>query len=189
MTDQAPSTISWARAYIGVGSNIDPDANIHWALRLLGNDIKLTDISTFYLTEPLGAPGSPPFFNGVVGGMTDLDVPGLRHLLLHIESEVGRQRTEDKYAPRPIDLDLLLLDDEVSEGEGWWVPHPDVRTRPFVAIPLLELAPELILPDSGRPLRDIVEEIAPLLGDPLDDFSESLRALIGLDPGSGSRSP
>lgn len=189
MTDEAPSTISWARAYIGVGSNIDPDENIHWALRLLGNDLKLTDVSTFYITQPLGAPASPHFYNGVVAGMTDLSIPGLRHLLLHIETEVGRQRTEDKYAPRPIDLDLLLLDDEVSEGEGWWVPHPDVRTRPFVAIPLLELAPELILPDSGRPLRDIVEEISPLLGEPLDDFSERLRALIERHGGSGSWSP
>ena len=121
--------------------------------------------------------------------MTDLSIPGLRHLLLHIETEVGRQRTEDKYEPRPIDLDLLLLDDEVSEGEGWWVPHPDVRTRPFVAIPLFALAPELILPDSGRSLRDIVEEISPLLGEPLDDFSERLRALIERHRGSGSWSP
>ncbi len=189
MTDEILSTISWTRTYIGVGSNIDPDANIQWALRLLGNGIQLTDVSTFYITQPLGAPASPHFYNGVVAGMTDLSLPGLRHLLHHIETEVGRQRTEDKYAPRPIDLDLLLLDDEVSEGEGWWVPHPDICTRPFVAIPLLELAPDLILPDSGRPLRDIVEEIAPLLGEPLDDFSESLRTLIGLDPGSGSWSP
>ena len=189
MTKEAPSTISWTRAYIGVGSNIDPDANILWALRLLCSQMKLTDVSTFYITQPLGAPGSPHFYNGVVGGMTDLSIPGLRHLLLHVETEVGRQRTENKYAPRPIDLDLLLLDDEVAEGEGWRVPHPDVRIRPFVAIPLLELAPELILPDSGRPLRDIVAEIEPLLGEPLDDFSERLRALIERHRGSGPGSP
>ena len=178
-------TASRTRAYIGVGSNIDPDANIHRALRLLGNDMKLTDVSTFYITLPLGAPASPHFYNGVVAGMTDLAIPDLRHLLLRVETEVGRQRTEDKYAPRPIDLDLLLLGDELSEGEGWWVPHPDVRTRPFVAIPLLELAPDLLLPDSGRPLRDVVADISPLQGEPLDAFSESLRTLIGLETGSG----
>jgi dihydroneopterin aldolase/2-amino-4-hydroxy-6-hydroxymethyldihydropteridine diphosphokinase len=178
MTKEAPSTISWTRTYIGVGSNIDPDANILWALRLLAGEMKLTDVSTFYITQPLGAPGSPHFYNGVVAGMTDLGVSGLRHLLLHIETEVGRQRTEDKYAPRPIDLDLLLLDDEVAEGEGWRVPHPDVRVRAFVAVPLLELAPDLILPDSGRPLCDIAEEISPLLGEPLDEFTGRLRALI-----------
>ncbi len=176
-------TASWTRAYIGVGSNIDPDANIHRALRLLGNDMKLTEVSTFYITPPLGAPASPHFYNGVVAGTTDLPIPALRHLLLHVETEVGRQRTEDKYAPRPIDLDLLILGDEVSEGEGWWVPHPDVRTRPFVAIPLLELAPDLTLPDSGRPLRDVVADISPLLGEPLDAFTNSLRTLIGLNAG------
>jgi 2-amino-4-hydroxy-6-hydroxymethyldihydropteridine diphosphokinase len=189
MTTEDPSTISWTRAYIGVGSNIDPDANILWALRLLCNQMQLTDVSTFYITQPLGAPGSPHFYNGVVAGMTDLSIPGLRHLLLHVETEVGRQRTHDKYAPRPIDLDLLLLDDEVAEGEGWRVPHPDVCIRPFVAIPLLELAPELILPDSGRPLRDIVAEIEPLLGEPVDDFSERLRALIERHRDSGPGSP
>ena len=178
MTTEAPPTTSWTRVYIGVGSNIDPDGNIPWAIRLLGGEVTLTDVSTFYITQPLGAPGSPHFFNGVVSGTTDLGIPGLRHLLLHIETEVGRKRTEDKYAPRPIDLDLLLHGEEVADGEGWRVPHPDVSTRPFVAIPLLELAPDLVLPDSGRPLRDIVGEIAPLLGEPLDDFTDRVRALV-----------
>ena len=178
MNKEAPAATSWSRVYIGVGSNMDPDANIPWALRLLGGEVKLTDVSTFYITQPLGAPESPHFYNGVVAGMTDLSIPGLRHLLLHVENAVGRQRTGDKYAPRPIDLDLLLLEDEVADGEGWRVPHPDVSTRPFVAIPLLELAPDLVLPDSERPLRDVVEEIAPLLGEPLDDFTDRVRALF-----------
>jgi dihydroneopterin aldolase/2-amino-4-hydroxy-6-hydroxymethyldihydropteridine diphosphokinase len=186
---EAPTTTSWTRAYIGVGSNIDPDTNVPWALRLLGADMELTEVSTFYLTQPLGAPGSPHFFNGVVAGMTDLSIRGLRHHLLHIESEIGRERSEDKYAPRPIDLDLLLLGDEVEEGEGWRVPHPDVRARPFVAIPLLELAPELILPDTGRTLSDIVAELPPILGEPLDDFTESLKILIQRRGPTDPRSP
>lgn len=164
--------------YIGVGSNIDAEKNTAWAMRLLAREIELTDISTFYITEPLGAPGSPPFYNGVVAGATELDIAGVRRLLFDIEDRLGRKRTEDKYAPRPIDLDLLLFGDEVAAGEGWCIPHPDIHLRSFVAIPLLEIAPQLTLPGSGRSLGEIAGQLAPLVGEPLSAFTERMRALL-----------
>jgi dihydroneopterin aldolase/2-amino-4-hydroxy-6-hydroxymethyldihydropteridine diphosphokinase len=167
-----------ATVYLGIGSNIEPERNVPRSLDFLRRHVILTAVSTFYLTEPLGAPGTPPFFNGVVSGTTELDIPELRRFLQETESELGRVRTEDKYAPRTLDVDLLLYDAVVAEGEGWRIPHPEISTRSFVAIPLQELAPDLVLPDSGRPLREVAAELPPISGEPLGDFSESLKLRI-----------
>ncbi len=87
---------------------------------------------------------------------------------------VGRERTADRYAPRTVDLDLLLYGDRVT--------HPDIRERPFVAIPLLELAPDLILPDSGKALRSIVDSLPRYPMEPLADLTRRLRTEVADGP-------
>lgn len=87
---------------------------------------------------------------------------------------MGRVRTADRYAARPLDLDLLLWDDAVRDEPGLRLPHPEILARPFVALLLLELDPHLRLPGHKRPLA---EEAANLTHDamrPLPDFSERL---------------
>jgi 2-amino-4-hydroxy-6-hydroxymethyldihydropteridine diphosphokinase len=144
-------------AYVGVGSNVDPEANVPAALRRLARRVRVTGSSTFYRTAALQAPGTPPFVNGVWRVETELGPRELKlEVLRSIEEELGRKRTADKYAPRPIDLDVLLHGAAVVREPDLTLPDPDILERPFVAVPLWELAPDLALPGSGRRLADVV---------------------------------
>lgn len=162
--------------YIGVGSNIDPEANIPAAIGLLAKRVKVVGLSTFVRTSPIGCPDSPGFINGVVAIETDIPPRDLKHNLLRgIENSLGRVRTADKFAPRTIDLDIIIYGESVIAEPGLTIPDPDVFTRTFVASPLAELAPGLIVPGSGKR----VDEVAALLKDesmtPLDEFTAALR--------------
>ncbi|MFQ5747734.1 MAG: 2-amino-4-hydroxy-6-hydroxymethyldihydropteridine diphosphokinase [Gemmatimonadota bacterium] len=169
--------------YVGIGSNIEPRENVRRAVRLLASRVRVTGLSTFYLTEPVGAAGEPRFVNGVAAIETALSLEGMRALLSEIEDELGRRRSEDPNAARRIDLDLLLLGSRVAPGEGSRspLPHPDIETRPYVALPLLELAPELVLPGSGRLLADVAAGFPGPGGTPLAGFTRDLRRLVGVD--------
>jgi len=162
------------RVFVSVGSNVDPEKNVTGALRLLNNEVGIRAVSTFYRTPALNRPQDPPFVNGVVEVGDALGPLDLKKVLQNIERAVGRERTADRYAPRTVDLDLLLY------GDG--VPHPDLRERPFVAIPLLELAPDLILPDSGTALRSIVDSLPRYPMEPLADLTRRLRTEVADGP-------
>jgi 2-amino-4-hydroxy-6-hydroxymethyldihydropteridine diphosphokinase len=144
------------RVFIGVGSNIEPHANIEKAFSLLRTQVTIVAVSTVYRSAPLLGRDIPRFLNGVWEIRTDLPPGELRTAVLkRIESECGRAGGTDKYGSRSIDLDLLLYGERV-ESPGWGsLPHPDIGERPFVAIPLLELDPDLILPGTGVALSKI----------------------------------
>ena len=149
-----------AQVFVGVGSNIEPESNILCAAALLKQQVNVCAVSPFYLTDPIGPPGSGPFYNGCLEIETDIPPRKLKFEVLRpIETALGRRRTEDKYAPRTIDLDILLYDDRVIEEPDLKIPDPDITRRPFVAIPLLELAPELAMPDTGTKLAEIVLDL------------------------------
>ncbi len=162
------------RVFVSVGSNVDPEKNVTRALRLLNDELGIRAISTFYRTPALNRPQDPPFVNGVVEVGDALGPLDLKKVLQNIERAVGRERTADRYAPRTVDLDLLLYGDRVT--------HPDIRERPFVAIPLLELAPDLILPDSGKALRSIVDSLPRYPMEPLADLTRRLRTEVADGP-------
>jgi len=144
-------------AYVAAGSDVEPHRNLPEALRLLRRRVEVTGVSTFYRTPAVGAdgraiPGRASFVNGVLEVRTALGAAELRSQVLRaIERRLGRRRTADRCAPRPIDLDLVLYGSEVVEGRGWRVPSRDL-SRPFVALPLLELAPDVVLPPAGEAL-------------------------------------
>jgi dihydroneopterin aldolase/2-amino-4-hydroxy-6-hydroxymethyldihydropteridine diphosphokinase len=151
-------------AYVAVGSNIDPENNIRAALAKLRRQVRVTAVSTFYRTPflpPKGQraaapPEQPPYVNGVWRIETDKDPRALKtQVLQRIEEDLGRRRGADKYAPRTIDLDLAVYGDRVLNEPGLQVPHPEIRERPFVAVPLLEIAPDLVLADTGEPLASL----------------------------------
>jgi len=143
-------------AYIGVGSSIDPERNLPAALRLLRARVDVAAVSSFYRTPALGRPDDPEFLNGAFRIETDLAPRALKYEVLRgIEAELGRERTGDSYAPRTIDLDLLLYSSEVVDEDGLRIPDPDIETRSFIAVPLAELDPELTLPDSGRKVSEL----------------------------------
>jgi len=144
--------------YISIGSNIDPHTHIPQALKLMDETpgLHVNRVSTFYCTPPLGRPEQDPYRNGAVGVQCDEQPDRLKFQILRpIETRIGRKRTSDAYAPRPIDLDILLFDTIVQHTDGLTLPAPDIRTRAFVAVPLVEIAPELVLPDTGENLRDL----------------------------------
>jgi 2-amino-4-hydroxy-6-hydroxymethyldihydropteridine diphosphokinase len=167
--------------FIGVGSNIDPAANIRRAVELLGRRVRVVRVSTFYLTAPVGRTGQPPFYNGVLEIETDLGPRELkRDHLSKIESELGRVRTADSHAPRTIDLDLIVYNDLVIAEEGLNLPDPEIPERPFLAVPLWELAPKMALPGSGLSLAKLAAAFKDHGMKPLESFTGALRRKSGL---------
>jgi 2-amino-4-hydroxy-6-hydroxymethyldihydropteridine diphosphokinase len=150
--------VSMARTFIGVGSNIAPEKNIRAALRLLARSVGIISISTFYRTPAIDRPMQPDFYNGVVAIETDLRPTELKSKVLRrIEAALGRRRTADKYASRTIDLDLLVL-----------TPlDPDILNRAFIAVPLAEIAPQLLLPGAERLPKENMR--------PVVEFTQKLR--------------
>jgi 2-amino-4-hydroxy-6-hydroxymethyldihydropteridine diphosphokinase len=165
------------QAFVGVGSNIRPGDNVLKAVALLARRASLRGVSTFYRTSPVGAGDTRDFYNGVLEIMVDGDVKAVRRLLADVEGALGRVRTEDPHAARVIDLDLLTWQEPLAGGDTADV-HPDVTRRGFVALPLLELAPELVLGDSGRPLAEVAERFEAPPGQPLVELSRRLRSLV-----------
>jgi 2-amino-4-hydroxy-6-hydroxymethyldihydropteridine diphosphokinase len=144
------------RAYLSLGSNIEPVRNIRAALQLLGQKCKLLAVSTIWETEPLGFKEQAYFLNGAAIIETEFSAPELKaRVLQRIEQALGRVRGTNRYAPRPIDLDIILFNDEVLEFEGYNIPSPEVLERWFVAVPLAEIAPDYVHPITGQTLQEI----------------------------------
>ncbi len=164
-----------ARAFVSVGSNIDPEQNVRKAVGMLAREVGLTGISTVYLTEPLGRPEQEHYYNCVVE--IDAGVPPLelKALLRRIEESLGRVRSADRFAPRTIDLDLILCDGLVMNTEGLVLPDPEITRRPFLAIPLSELAPEVVLPGSPAPVAKIAAGMVRSGMEPLRAYTRELR--------------
>jgi 2-amino-4-hydroxy-6-hydroxymethyldihydropteridine diphosphokinase len=166
-------------AYISMGSNIAPEENILKAVTLLLRHVVITGISTFYRTKPLDRPEQPGFYNGVVRIDTGIGAKDLKnHIIKKIEKDLGRRRSADKSAPRTIDLDILVFDSLVVHDRDLHIPDPDIEKRPFLAVPLYELDNELIVPGSGRPIREIAEQFRDHDMEPLDEYTEKLRRMI-----------
>lgn len=168
-----------ARVYIGIGSNIDPEHNVREAIRLLREMIEIKAISTFYRTEPIGTSCTQSFYNGVVEAETDVEPRKLKFgILRRIEELLSRVRTQDKYAPRTIDLDIVIYGDKVLHEPGIEIPDPDIFTRPFIAAPLFELAQDLVIPGSNTRLADILKDMPVDSMLPLPDFTYTLTRII-----------
>jgi 2-amino-4-hydroxy-6-hydroxymethyldihydropteridine diphosphokinase len=143
-------------AYVAVGSNINPEDNILAALQGLKKQVNVRVTSRFYLTQPIERPDQDAFINGVWEITTNCEPRELKYDVLRvIEDELGRHRTEDTHAPRTIDLDLVLYGDRIIAETGLHIPDLDIYRRAFVAVPLLEIAPGLIIPGTGRRLSSV----------------------------------
>jgi len=138
------------RIIILLGSNIRPEENLKEALALLAKYSKIKACSRIWRTEAIGSDG-PDFLNMAVDLETDLDSLEIKsRIIKNIEIRLGRVRTEDKNAPRTIDLDIILLNDEVLDDDLW--------KKAFVALPVSELRPNLINPKSGVSLKEYAEK-------------------------------
>ncbi len=166
-----------ARAFIGIGSNIQPAENVRAAIRALAGKTNLVGVSTVYLTDAIGHPEQAPYYNCVAEIETQTPPAEIKSGLLRgIESDLGRKRTEDKYAPRTIDLDLIAYGDLMMDADGLRLPDPEILERPFLAIPLFELAPNLVLAGYGLPIREVATSLPQDGMTPLREYSGLLRA-------------
>jgi 2-amino-4-hydroxy-6-hydroxymethyldihydropteridine diphosphokinase len=143
-------------AFIAVGSNIEPEENIALALDKLKSHVEVQATSTFYRTKPLERDNQPRFYNGVWRIRTHHSPRELKfNILRAIEDDLGRVRTGDRHASRPIDLDLILYDDAVIDEPDLRIPDRDITSRVFIAVPLVELAPDLVIPSSNEKVSSL----------------------------------
>ena len=144
------------RALVALGSNINPEHNMREAVRRLALHCRLVAVSPVYVTAPVGNTDQPSFLNAAASIETDLAAAELKARVLRvIEEELGRVRTEDKNAPRTIDLDIALFvgpDLDSSSGVFW---SPDILKYAHVAVPLAGIAPQMRHPVTGQTLAEI----------------------------------
>jgi len=143
------------RCFVALGANLgDPVTTVKAALAALRElpQMELVTASSLYRTAPVGlTPGltdQPDFINAVVEMSTVLPAPSFLTQLFAIEARFGRQRSVSN-APRTLDLDLLLYGDLVSADAQLTLPHPRLHERAFVLAPLVEIAPQLVIPGLG----------------------------------------
>jgi 2-amino-4-hydroxy-6-hydroxymethyldihydropteridine diphosphokinase len=139
------------RIYLSLGSNMgDTEANLREALRLLSEHVRITRISSFYDTEPVGYKDQAWFLNIAVEGSTDLSPEDLLRFTQSIEQKMKRVKTIVN-GPRVIDVDILLYNDLQIKTDTLVIPHPRMLERAFVLEPLYEIAPGLVV--DGRLLK------------------------------------
>lgn len=173
-----------ATVFIAVGSNIDPYINIHDALIMLKEMVKLEAVSFFYETQPVEYTGQSLYVNGVFLVSTISSPREFKfEVLRSIEHRLGRKRTYDKCAPRTIDLDMILYDDLVMDEPDIVIPDPDIYKRAFVAIPVLELDPHLVIPGTLTQISEIANHFKYEPMRRLDDFTGLLRMELKIEPG------
>lgn len=160
------------QAFIGLGSNVgDRVGTIAAALRELAATpgVHVLDVSGVVESEPWGVEDQPLFANAVAR----LDVRGQADtflaILKDIEERLGR-RSEERYGPRPIDVDILLFGDEEWDSPDLTLPHPRLLERDFAVTPLLRIAPGVVLPDGAPVTHEralagrVVGELGPVPG-------------------------
>jgi 2-amino-4-hydroxy-6-hydroxymethyldihydropteridine diphosphokinase len=160
--------------YLGLGSNVgDRRAHLEAAVRELpGHGVQVLASSSVYETEPVGLVlDQREFYNACLRVDTAHGPEELLDACKAVERSLGREPGGVRHGPRPIDVDVLLLGDTQHVSERLTLPHPEVTSRRFVLVPLLELDPELTLPDGAR-LADALEALGPgqevqRAGDPL----------------------
>ena len=149
--------------YLGLGSNVgDRAAHLHDAVAALPeHGVRVLASSSVYETEPVGLVlDQRNFLNACIRIETEHGPEQLLDACKQIELDLGREPGGVRHGPRPIDVDVLLLGDLEYRSERLTLPHPEVRSRRFVLVPLLELDPELTLPDGSR-LSDALDALGP----------------------------
>jgi 2-amino-4-hydroxy-6-hydroxymethyldihydropteridine diphosphokinase len=148
------------KAALSLGSNLpDRKAHLDEAVRRLRERTRVLAVSRFLDTEPVGGPPQGRFLNAAVVVDTELDPRGLLELARELERAAGRVRVE-RWGPRTLDVDLLLCDDRVVREDGLRVPHPRLAERRFVLEPLAEVAPDWVVPGTGRTVEDLLADLA-----------------------------
>ncbi len=168
------------RAYVALGSNMgDRLAFLRSALTALhgAEQVELISVSDAYETEPQGYTDQAHFLNAACSVHTSLPPQTLLELLQQIENDHQRQR-HIHWGPRTLDLDLLLYGEQKWDTHSLTLPHPHICQRDFVLVPLCQIAPQLLHPQSGRPFTSYLRELD---ASPLHPVAELTSALSHAD--------
>jgi len=149
------------QVWIALGSNISPETHLPEAVDALSLLGQIVNRSSVWQSCPVGDEQQPDFCNAVIQLETDLELDELRHSLRMIEQQLGRVRDPlNKNGPRTIDLDIVLFDRIVVETSQIILPDPEIERRPFLAIPLAEVSPEVRHPVTGKSFGEIASTFA-----------------------------
>ena len=149
------------RAYLALGSNIEPERHLREAVKRLAQHGQVRALSTVWETAPVGFADQPNFLNAVVLLATPLTAQALRaEAIPAVEAALGRARTGNKFGPRTIDIDLVLFNGEVLDLGRRHIPDPEIATRPYLAVPLAEIAPDYVHPETGQTLRAMAASLS-----------------------------
>jgi len=148
-------------AYIGLGSNLaDPQAQVSRALQEL-SEIKNTQLiksSSLYISKPMGPSDQPDYINAVAKIATQLSPEELLSALQEIEQAHQRERKQQRWGPRTLDLDIILFGELQMDTTRLQIPHYGVAVREFVLVPLQELQSDLLIPGKGS-VADLVDQL------------------------------
>ena len=164
MPNQSNSNTSeelYSKAAIGLGSNLGESfTTLENAIQTLNetSGITLTSHSDWYRTKPVGGPPQPDYVNACALLNVELEPDKLLETLLEIEQQFGRVRNEH-WGARTLDLDLILYDDLILDSPNLQIPHPRMKERAFVLVPLAEIAPNWIEPVSGKIITQLLKEV------------------------------
>ena len=167
--------------YISLGSNLEPEKNIRLAVTELMHEPGIVALSNVYLTPPVKGREQPDFFNCVVRSSTTAGPHELKFSVLRsIETRLGRKRVANRYAPRIIDIDLLIYGEECLDERGLHIPDPDIRQRPFLAFCLLELNSLLSVPCANLSIAEVTTSMNRKGMKPLEKYTRELREELGI---------
>ncbi|MCS6844270.1 MAG: diaminopimelate decarboxylase [Caldilineales bacterium] len=169
-------------AYLSLGSNIAPEHNLRAAVALLAEAGRLIALSPAYETPPVGNPNDPPFLNAAAVLETSRSAEALKEGVLRpLEDRLGRRRSADPNAPRTIDVDISLFNDQVLQVGKRRIPDPEILRYPHVAVPLADVAPAYRHPETGETLAEIARRVRALSGQPLRRRDDVLTAFPRAD--------
>jgi 2-amino-4-hydroxy-6-hydroxymethyldihydropteridine diphosphokinase len=145
-----------SHVYVAIGSNVSPEENVLKAAHEIKRRFPDAKLSSWYRNPAVGFTGED-FINGVVGFTTTLSLESVIEQLHAVEALCGRPRNAPRWAPRAMDLDVLLYDDLVRP-EPTKVPRPDLLKRPYMLGPLAEIAPQVMHPTAGLTIGELWQQ-------------------------------
>ncbi len=149
-----------SRVYVSLGSNVDRETNIQKSIMAMRRKFGELKLSPVYSSAAVGFDGDD-FLNLVVGMEPALTLQQVVARLRSIEDELGRDRNQPRYSPRPIDLDILLFDNLILDEDGIQIPRHEILRNAFVLKPLQDLAPQLRHPQCGKCFTELWRDMAP----------------------------